>query len=92
MMSEGFSYIAIDPNIDLSLLSTKAKSYKLVQYDFNKICSMQVTSIARATVLWCKSKSEDFVRMTMPIMVMNSIGMPAVFSFGISYHISSSPC
>ncbi|XMA20910.1 hypothetical protein WAI453_013701 [Rhynchosporium graminicola] len=88
---KGFSYVAIDPNIDLSLLTTKAFSYKIVKYNFSKTFSMQVTSITRAgsTILWCKSKSDDFIRKAMPIIVMSSVGIPVVFSFSISYYIKT---
>jgi hypothetical protein len=33
------------------------------------------------------AKSDDFIRRRMPTSIISSIGIPAVFSFSISYHI-----
>jgi hypothetical protein len=91
MTNRNFSYIAIDPDINLELVTKKAPKYRIIPYDFTRSFSVQVTTIARtgSTILWCKCKSDDFIRRAMPTMVMNSVGIPAVFSFSISYHIQT---
>lgn len=38
-------------------------------------------------MLWAKRKAEHSITKTMPTCTMASQGIPAVFSFSISYHI-----
>lgn len=89
MMVEGFSYIAIDPDIDITDLARRMKRSSILAYDFNTSFNTQVLSISKrgSTVLYAKCRSEYFIYKTMPTMVMATVGIPAVFSFSISYHI-----
>ncbi|KAL9122248.1 MAG: hypothetical protein Q9187_001200 [Circinaria calcarea] len=89
MMIDGFSYIAVDPEINIEDLTRRAKSVSVLPYDFGTNFNTQVLSISkrRSVVLWAKCKTDDFIRRAMPTRVMSTIGIPAVFSFSISYHI-----
>jgi hypothetical protein len=91
MMVDGFSYIAVDPEINTEDLSKRAKGAIILPYDFNATFNTQVLSISkrRSVVLWAKCKTDDFIMRAMPTRVMSTIGIPAVFSFSISYHIST---
>ncbi|KAK7937812.1 uncharacterized protein PG986_014680 [Apiospora aurea] len=84
------SYIAIDPEIDDTLLTKHTKRFAVMPYDFNTPFNTQVMSISKRpyTVLWAKCKSEEFISRTMPTRTMCMAGVPAVFPFSISYHIS----
>lgn len=83
------SYIAVDPMIDVTGLSEKLTGYSIQPYDFSTTFHSQVTSLSKqgSTVLWAKCKSEDFIARTRPIQTMAQQGIPAVFSFSVSYHI-----
>lgn len=89
MMTNNFSYIAVDPELDYSDLQRRMKRLTILPYDFNRNFKTQLASITkgRQTVLWAKCKSEEFIRRAMPTMIMASQGIPAVFSFSLSYHI-----
>lgn len=91
MFVENFSYIAVDPDINVEDLALRTKRISIAPYDFKASFNSQVISISKSngTVLWAKCRSEDFIRMTMPTRIMSSIGIPAVFSFSISYHIET---
>ncbi len=89
MLTNGFSYIAIDPEINYSDLEKRAKRVKILPYDFSTNFNTQLLSISSGTqtVLWARCTSQDFIRKAMPTMIMARQGIPAVFSFSISYHI-----
>jgi DNA-directed RNA polymerase subunit K/omega len=93
MLVANFSYIVIDPEIDVSILSRVAKKVTVMPYNFSTSFKAQVTEASKrgSTVLWAKSRSEDFIRKTIPITTMSTMGIPAVFSFSISYHIAVIP-
>lgn len=82
------SYVAIDPNLDTTILHQKAKYLTVMPYDFGTSFNTQIISIAKrgSTVLWAKCKSEYFIDRAMPSRTMAMAGIPAVFSFSISYH------
>lgn len=90
MMHNNFSYIAIDPDVDVEILHKRIKKFKIRQYDFKQSFNTPVLSISKqtSTVIWAKCKSEEFLRLAMPTKTMSSLGIPAVFSFSISYHTS----
>ena len=50
---------------------------------------MQVSAIGKSvrTVLYCACKSEEFIARTGAAEIMSAMGVPAVFSFSLSYHI-----
>ncbi len=89
MMVDNMSYIAIDPNIDIATITRRMKKVRVMEYDFRTPFNTQVISISKmgSTILWAKCKSEYFIDKTMPSRVMCMAGIPAVFSFSISYHI-----
>ena len=51
---------------------------------------MQVSAIDKSvrTVLYCACKSEEFIARTGAAEIMSAMGVPAVFPFSMSYHIS----
>lgn len=89
-MSE-FSYIAIDPAIDVSSLHKRSKRLRIVPYDVNMSMSKQVAAITNSpgTVLWFKGTSERFIMMGDALSTMSTMGIPGVFSFSISYHYTT---
>lgn len=89
MMTNRFSYIVIDPEIDVTVLERRVKGATVMPYDFNTSFNLQTIAASRKgmVVLWAKCRSEDFLRKTMPTRVMSATGIPAVFSFSISYHV-----
>ena len=91
MLVRNFSYIAVDPSIDITMISARARNYRVLEYDFKKSFSAQTVAIGKSgsTILWAKCTSEEFIRKTMPTSIMHSIGIPAVFSFSISYNIKT---
>ena len=90
MKHEGFSYIAIDPEIDTTDVLKRWRGLKVRDYDFRASFSTQVVSISKTpeTILVAKCTSEHFITKTMPTRVMFEIGIPAVFPFSVSYHIA----
>jgi hypothetical protein len=64
MMVRGFSYTAVDLNIDITTVSLKVKSCTIAEYNFKKSFSTQLILIARmdSTILWAKYKSDDFIQ------------------------------
>ena len=89
MMSTKTSYITVDPEIDVTMLTKRAPTATVMPYDFRTPFNIQVMSIAKRphTVLWAKCTSEMFIDRTMPNRFMVQAGMPAVFPFSLSYHI-----
>lgn len=89
MMTNGMSYIAIDPDIDITMVTKKMRRVTIMPYDFNTPFNTQVIAISKrgSTILWAKCKSEYFIDRVMPSRTMAMAGIPAVFSFSISYHI-----
>lgn len=90
MVTDNMSYIAVDPNIDVNVLSSKAKRVRVIPYEFNTPFNTQVLSISKRglTVLWAKSKLKHFIDKTMLNKVISMAGIPAVFSFSVLYHIA----
>jgi len=90
MRLTSFSYIAIDPNIDVTALNMKGSRITAVPYDTNTSFSKQVMSITNRSgmLLYYRGTSESFLMMSDAISFMASTGIPAVFSFSISYHIA----
>lgn len=88
MMKGCFSYIAVDPDIRIDHLFN-SPSIVVLPYDFTATFESQVKKLASqpTTVLWAKCKSEDFLDKTDAIASMALLGLPAVFSFSLSYHI-----
>ncbi|KAI1291209.1 hypothetical protein F5Y03DRAFT_44990 [Xylaria venustula] len=84
-----FSYIAIDPNIDVAQLERNKNIKSIVPYDPNKGLSIQVSSMARrkGMLMYYKGRSEDFISSPDVLQTMQMMGIPGVFSFSISYHI-----
>jgi len=88
MKTSEFSYIAIDPKIDISSLSRRASRLRIVPYDVNMSMSKQVAAITNSpgNLLHFRGTSESFIMMRDVISTMSTMGIPAVFSFSISYH------
>lgn len=89
MRLSNFSYIAIDPEIELERFTRSMNRVTVLPYDMRSKFSTNVISISKkpGNVLYCKTTSEDFVMRTNAIQFMSANGIPAVFSFSISYHI-----
>lgn len=89
MMVDNMSYIAIDPNLDVTMIEKKMRRVSIMPYDWNTPFNTQVISISKkgSTILWAKCKSEYFIDKAMPSRIMAMAGIPAMFSFSISYHI-----
>lgn len=89
MRLSNFSYIAIDPEIDLTRFSRNMNRVTVLPYDVKTKFSTNVTSISKrpGSILYCKTTSEDFIMRTNAMQFMSTNGIPAVFSFSISYHI-----
>src|SRR5579862_2360291 len=89
MLTNGFSYVVIDPDIDVSAVMTAPRTYPIMPYSFSASFTTQVITATKRTptILWAKCRSEDFLMRAMPIMMMSSMSIPVVFSFSISYHI-----
>jgi hypothetical protein len=66
MKISSFSYIAVDPEIDLSRFSKGMSRARVLPYDMNRSLLVNISSISRSpgTVLYCKCRSEDFVMNT----------------------------
>ncbi|KAI6986058.1 hypothetical protein KC359_g8918 [Hortaea werneckii] len=90
MKTSEYSYIAIDPSIDISNLSRRLKKLRITPYDTNAKFSKQVMTISNSPgkLLYYKGTSESFITSSDVISSMSSMSIPAVFSFSISYHIS----
>lgn len=88
MRTSEFSYIAVDPVIDVSSLHKRSRNLRIVPYDMNTNMSKQVAAITNSpgNVLWFKGTSETFVMMRDVMSTMSAMGIPGVFSFSISYH------
>lgn len=58
MMSDGFSYVAVDPDISVEGLSKRAKRTSILPYDCSSSFSSQVISISKrqSAVLWTRCK------------------------------------
>ena len=80
-MIDGFSYIAVDPEINTSLLTRHVKRVSVLLYDFNMPFNKQILSILKrgSVVLWTKCKSEYFINKMMPTRTLTMLGIPAVF-------------
>lgn len=89
MKLSNFSYIAIDPEIDATRFGRNMKRVTVLPYDMKAKFSTNVMSISKrpGCVLYCKAFSEDFIMNTGATTFMSTNGIPAVFSFSISYHI-----
>jgi len=89
MRHSHFSYIAIDPDVTITKMMSSSSKVTFLPYDMNRSLSVQVSSISRrpGTVLYCRTRSEHFISVTNALEIMGSMGVPAVFSFSISYHI-----
>lgn len=89
MRVSSFSYIAIDPEIDLTRFSRNMNRATVLPYDTKTKFSTNVMSISKrpGSILYCKTTSEDFIMRTNATQFMSANGIPAVFSFSISYHI-----
>lgn len=89
MRLSNFSYIAIDPEIELTRFSRNMNRVTVMPYDAKTPFSTNVISISKrpGSVLYCRSRSEDFIMRTNATQFMSANGIPAVFSFSISYHI-----
>ena len=89
MLIANFSYIVVDPEVDVSILSRVAKKVAVVPYKFSTSFRSQAIEATKrgSTVVWAKCKSEYFIAKAIPISVMSTMGIPAVFSFSISFHI-----
>ncbi|KAI0469846.1 hypothetical protein GGR56DRAFT_684339 [Xylariaceae sp. FL0804] len=89
------SYIAIDPEIDDTLLTRHTKRFAVMHYDLNTPFEIQVKSISKRpyTVLWAKCKSEYFINMTMPtrITFINRLRTEGVPMFGCRFVHDSMP-
>ncbi|KAL2669885.1 hypothetical protein Neosp_015182 [[Neocosmospora] mangrovei] len=81
MMLDKFSFIAIDPNIDIMRLKKLRNVKRLVPYDVNRSMSKQIIAITKrpGCVQYCLEKSEDFFRQLDMIMTMNTHRIQAVF-------------
>lgn len=90
MATGRFSYIAIDPMIDTSRLNKWGHGFHVTPYDFSKSFSSQMETASRRpyTTLWARCTSEEFLSKACPLITMSSLGIPAVFPFSISYHIT----
>ncbi|KAI8710943.1 hypothetical protein NCS52_01523200 [Fusarium sp. LHS14.1] len=81
MMLDKFSFIAIDPNIDITRLKKLRNVKRLVPYDVNRSMSKQIIAITKrpGCVMYYLEKSEDFFRQLDMIMTMNTHRIQAVF-------------
>ena len=66
MMSTKTAYIAIDPDIDVTMLTKKAVAATVMPGDFGTAFSTQAISIAKRphTILWAKCTSEMLIGRT----------------------------
>lgn len=89
MKTSNFSYIVIDPMIDFATVIKRLNRMTVVPYDTNTSFSKQVMSISNrpGRLIYYKGFSENFIMMSDVISFMSAMGIPAVFSFSISYHI-----
>lgn len=89
MKLSNFSYIAIDPEIEIERLAKNMNKVTVMPYDMRSKFSTNVMSISKrqGSILYCKSRSEDFIARTGASQFMSANGIPAVFSFSISYHV-----
>lgn len=89
MRTSEFSYIAIDPEIDIKTLSRRMKRLAIRPYDVNAPFFKQVQAITNVSgiLLYYKGTSESFITMRDVVTKMSEMKIPAVFSFSISYHI-----
>ncbi|OGE52073.1 hypothetical protein PENARI_c011G08394 [Penicillium arizonense] len=85
-----FSYIAIDPNIDTSRLNKWGSGFHVTPYNFSESFDSQMEAASRrpSTVLWARCTSEDFLSKSCRLTTMASLGVPAVFPFSVSYHVT----
>lgn len=90
MRLNNFSYIAIDPDLDISNLKKRMKRTRIVPYDVNSSASKQIAAITNSpgTVLYYKGTSESFIMLVGVISTLSTMSIPSVFSFSISYHIA----
>ena len=90
MRLASFSYIAVDPDIDIANVIKRSNKITAVPYDVNTSFSKQVMSITNrpGILIYYKGSSESFIMLSDVISFMSSTGIPAVFSFSISYHIA----
>jgi hypothetical protein len=90
MQLSNFSYIAIDPEIEIERFSRNMRRVTVLPYDVKSKFSTNIISISKkpGNVLYCKTTSEDFIMRTGATQFMSTNGIPAVFSFSISYHIA----
>jgi hypothetical protein len=60
MMVGNTSYIAVDSDTNIMIITKKMKAVSVMLYDFNVHFKSQLSSISRrnSTILWAKSKSE----------------------------------
>jgi len=88
MLVANFSYIVVDPEIDVSILSRSMKSPRILEYSFQKTFLAHATMAARmrGTIIVAKCRSEDFIRRAKITGDMSRRGIPAIFSFSISFH------
>ena len=84
-----FSYILVDPKLDVTILKRKARRLRITPYDENTSMLKQVVSITSSpgSMLCYRGASETFITSPDVISTMVALGIPAVFSFSISYHI-----
>lgn len=89
MRLSNFSYVAIDPDVDVSRLSKLMRKVTVMPYDPTTKFSVNIMSISKrpGQILYYKGTSEDFILRSDVMSFMNSNRIPAVFSFSISYHI-----
>lgn len=90
MRTDNYSYIAIDPNIDVNNISKRMKRLRIVPYDPNADMSKQIVSITNRprNLLYYAGTSESFLSCRGVLSCMSSMSIPAVFSFSLSYHVS----
>lgn len=90
MRLESFSYIAIDPEIDVTVLTKRSKRIRVVEFDERTSLEKQIITISNkpGSVLYYRGRSEKFMMMTNAISSLSSLMIPVVFPFSISYHIT----
>ena len=84
-----FSYIVVDPNIDFSIVTKRMRRFRISPYDVTASMNKQAIMIGNTSrsMLYYRGTSESFIRSRDVITTMAEMGIPAVFSFSISYHV-----
>ncbi|KAG5916589.1 hypothetical protein E4U61_003502 [Claviceps capensis] len=84
---KNFSYIVVDPEIDLSRLSTGKEIKTIVRYDIYTSMLVQIKGITSkpGNILYFKGKFSDFLNTGDIFKTITTLSLPSVFSFSLSF-------